>query len=229
MNLVDANLFDLIGVFVGFIFTLFVFSYILGDNPFFKVATSILIGVAAGYALVITIYNIIFPQLIFPLFSDNRNEMILAVVFLIPCALVLTKVSSRLSKLGNPVMAFLVGIGAATAVGGAVTGTIFPQIGKSINILSTQNIINTSIILIGSLATLIFFHFGAVKDSKSGFQTGRIFTGIRMVGQVFIAITFSAIFAGVYFASLTALIERLSFIWGTFNDYIGPIFSGLIK
>jgi len=227
MNIVDSNLLDLTGVFLGFILTLFVFSYAWGDNPLYKVAMNIFVGAAAGYALVITIYNIIFPQLIFPLFSGNRSEMILAVLFLIPCALVLTKVSSRLSKIGNPAMAILVGIGAAAAVGGAVSGTIYPQVGKSINIFENQNIINAGIILIGTLATLIFFHFGSVKDSSGRLPTGRIINGIRQVGQVFIAITFSAIFAGVYFATLTALIERLSFIWVFLKDYLGPTITGL--
>jgi hypothetical protein len=39
--------------------------------------------------------------------------------------------------------------------------------------------------------------------------------GLSKVGQVFIAITFGALFAGVYTAALTAFIERIQFLWNT--------------
>jgi hypothetical protein len=188
---------------------------------------NIFVGVTAGYALIITIYNIIFPQLIYPLFSENHNEMILSVILLIPCALVLTKISPRLSKIGNPAIAILVGIGAATAVGGGVTGTIFPQISKSINIFENQNIINAGIILIGSISTLMFFQFTSIKNTPKRIQTEQISKGIRVVGQLFIAITFGTIFAGVYFATLTAFIERVNFLWSFLHDYLSPIITGL--
>ena len=78
MNLSSATMPDLIGVLVGFTLTLFVFSYAWGDNPFFRIASHLFVGVAAGYATVIVIYNVILPQLIFPLLSGNRGEMILS-------------------------------------------------------------------------------------------------------------------------------------------------------
>ena len=37
------------------------------------------------------------------------------------------------------------------------------------------------------------------------------------VGQIFIAITFGSVFAGVYTVALTALIERVNFIWSIFE------------
>jgi glucan phosphoethanolaminetransferase (alkaline phosphatase superfamily) len=226
MNPFNDSIPDLIGAFLGFTFTLFVFSYAWGDNPFFRIATHIFVGVAAGYATVITIYNVILPQLIFPLLSDNRNEMILAVLYLIPCALVLTKISPRLSKIGNPAMAFLVGIGAAAAVGGAVVGTVSPQVSASIKIFENQNFINAVIILIGTLTTLIYFHFGTQKKSDKPLPPGLVIQGIGWVGQAFIAITFGALFTGVYFAALTALIERFSDIWDILRDFLGPAFVG---
>ncbi|MBU0510537.1 MAG: hypothetical protein KJ638_02400, partial [Chloroflexi bacterium] len=159
MSVLDVTMLDLIGVLLGFTFSIFVLSYIWGDNPFFRLSVHIFVGVAAGYATIVTFYNIILPYLIFPLVSDNRSEMILAVVYLIPAALVLCKISPRLSKLGNPALAMLVGIGAAAAIGGAVIGTIQPQLSASINLFGTNNLIDAAIILLGTLTTLIYFHF----------------------------------------------------------------------
>lgn len=226
MNLFDSNMPDLIGMLLGFTLTLFVFSYAWGDNPFFRLATHIFVGVAAGYATVITVYNVILPQLIMPLLSGNRSEMILAVIYLIPSALLLTKISPHLSKYGNPTMAILVGIGAAAALGGAATGTISPQISASIRIFDNSNIANAGIILIGTLATLIYFQFGVPKKTWKSLPLASVIQGISWVGQVFIAITFSALFAGVYFAALTALIERITYIWILLQDIILPAFTG---
>ena len=41
---------DLLSAILGLIFTLMVFSYLLDDNPLFRVAVYIFIGVSAGYA-----------------------------------------------------------------------------------------------------------------------------------------------------------------------------------
>jgi len=226
MNLSSANMPDLIGALLGFTLTLFVFSYAWGDNPFFRIATHLFVGVAAGYATIIAIYNIILPHLIFPLLSENRGEMILAVIYLVPSALILTKMSSSLSKLGNPSMAILVGIGAAAAAGGAVIGTVSPQVSASINIFKDQNFINASVILVGTLATLIYFHFGRKKKSDQTPPTDQVIQGIGWIGQAFIAITFGALFAGVYFSALTALIERFSFMWIFLRDFLGPAVLG---
>ena len=47
---------DQINLFTGvisFLFTLLIFSYVLGDNPLFRVAVYIFIGVSAGYIAVV--------------------------------------------------------------------------------------------------------------------------------------------------------------------------------
>lgn len=219
MNFLSANMFDYVSGFLGFILTLFVFSYIWEETPFFRVATHLFIGVAAGYTAIITIYNIIIPHLILPFLGGDRNEIMLTAIYLIPCALILMKISPKLAKLGNPAMAILVGIGAASAIGGAVFGTIIPQVSKSIRILETNNSIDAAIIILGTLSTLIYFQFSSHKDSKK-FGLGRIVFNIGLIGQIFIAITFGALFAGVYFAALAALIERLTSIWA----YIQGVF-----
>lgn len=226
MNLMDANMADLIGAFVGFVLTLFVFSYAWGDTPLFRFAVHIFIGVAAGYAAILTLYNVILPQLIFPFFSDNRREMILAAIYLVPAALVLTKMSPRLSKLGTPSMAILVGVGAAAAVGGAVIGTLFPQVGASITLFDHQSIPNAIFILIGTLTTLIYFQFTTPKVTDKPTSKQQAMRVLGWIGQGFIAITFGALFAGVYLAALSALIERFSFLWSVLYDVTLTIFLG---
>jgi hypothetical protein len=224
MNFIDANMADLIGAFVGFVLTLFVFSYAWGDNPLFRFAVHLFIGVAAGYAAILTLYNVILPQLIFPFFNDSRQEMILAAIYLIPAALVLTKMSPRLSRLGTPSMAILVGVGAATAIGGAVLGTLFPQVSTSITLFDHLNIWNALFIVVGTLTTLIYFQFTTKKTGDKPTSRQQTIQVFSWIGQAFIAITFGALFAGVYLAALSALIERFSFLWSVLYDMFLTIF-----
>jgi hypothetical protein len=210
---------DFITAIVSFLFTLMVLSYLVGDNPLFRAAIYIFIGVSAGYAAAVTWYQVLWPKLVLPLISGSMLERVLALIPLLLGMLLLMKLSPRTARLGNPAMAFMVGAGAAVAVGGAVLGTLFPQTQASINLfdLKTGGIISDrifegSIILVGTLTTLVYFHFSA-KATPSGPQSGRLVEILSGIGQVFIAITFGVLFAGAYAAAMTTLIERLSFLW----------------
>ena len=222
---------DLIGAVVGFVFTLLIFSYILGDNPLFRLAIHIFVGVAAGFTVIITYDSVIKPQLIDPLFFGSLEERLLMLIPLLLCILMVTRLSSRLAWLGNPALAYLVGVGGATAVGGAVIGTIFPQVLASINLLDLSSLqsenllrssllsvlINGGLILLGTLTTLIYFHFGARLSTGQTPQRAGVIEVLGTMGQGFIAVTFGLLFAGVYMAALTAFIERVHAIWSFFK------------
>lgn len=215
MSAFDMSSLDLIGAFLGFVLTIFIFSYIWGDNLFFRIATHLFVGVAAGYVAIIVIQNIILPQMIFPFFGGSPNERIFAALFLILGALMLTKVSPRLNALGNPATAYLVGVGAATAIGGAVVGTIFPQTLSSMNTFIDNNIFNAIWIFAATVTTLLYFQF-TMRRKNSEDETAQRpawLETIGQIGQLFIAVTFGALFSGVYLAAITALIERASYLW----------------
>ncbi len=217
------DLLDLIGTLLGFVLTVAVFSYIWGDNLIFRIATHLFIGVTAGYVTIMVIHNVILPQMVFPFIEGDRSAKIFAILFLILGVLMLTKISPRLTKLGNPAVAYLVGVGAAAGVGGAVVGTLFPQASVSMRLFVDQeNPLNALIILAGTLATLAYFHFGIRRGDteEQSSQRPAWLESISSVGQFFIAVTFAALFTGVYLAAITALIERMSFIWNLVKDLI---------
>ena len=62
---------DLIWTLVGFTLTLLIFSYLFGDQPLFRVTTYLFIGVAAGYAAVLILYQIILGRLVYPLMEGS--------------------------------------------------------------------------------------------------------------------------------------------------------------
>jgi hypothetical protein len=203
---------ELVPMLVSFLLTLMVFSYILRDNPLFRLAIHLFIGVAAGYAGAVAWNGVIVPLMIGPFFTafggGGLDTLILALPPFILGLLLLGKLSDRLAWLGSPTMAFLVGVGAATAIGGAVLGTLFPQIAASMNVLNPEGIF----MLLGTVVTLVYFQFSVRAEPDQTPRRSQVLEIVSWGGQVFIAVTFGVIFAGVYSAALTALIERWAFL-----------------
>lgn len=67
-------------------------------------------------------------------------------------------------------------------------------------------------LLLGTVSTLAYFQFGARKRADQAPRRHPAIDALAQIGQVFIAITLGALFAGVFSAALAALIERLDFI-----------------
>ncbi|MCL4528162.1 MAG: hypothetical protein M1282_01970 [Chloroflexi bacterium] len=213
---------DLISGILAFFFSLMILSYLIGDNPLFRIAVYIFVGVSAGYVAAVAFWQAIWPDLIQPLIYGTTLQRALLAIPLVLSVLLLMKISPQLTRLGTPSMAILVGIGSAVAIGGAVTGTLFPQISATINAFDLSKvaspidaIVNGGLILVGVVTTLAYFHFSAGTTAEGSVKRFGLIEIIAFVGGIFVAITLGVLFAGVYSAALTALIERLHF-FGTF-------------
>jgi hypothetical protein len=204
---------------ISFLLTLIVLLYLIGDNPAFRVVVYIFVGVSAGYAASVAWWQVLVPRMVTPIFQPDFINRAIALISLVLGVLLMMKLSPRTARLGSPVIAFMVGIGAAVAVGGAVIGTLFPQIQASYNVFGPSqtesplvHFFEGAIMLIGTVTTLVYFHFGA-KSTPGGPQRNKLVVILSWVGQFFIAVTLGALFAGVFSAALTALIDRLHFLW----------------
>ncbi len=228
-----ARLADPIGAIIGFVLTVMVLSYIIGDNVLFRLAVSIFVGVASGYAAVLILYNVLWYRVLVPVFqaiaAGQTEGLLTYAVQVAPAAILgiwmMTKGTPALARGGTPVLAFLTGVGAATVIAGAVRGTIFPQSEAAMNLLNIQTapqelnrlvgwFINGVIALVGTVTTLIYFQFGT-RRQEEGVPTQRSIAldYVSTAGQAFIVITLGVLFAGVYIAALSALVDRIQFIW----------------
>jgi hypothetical protein len=207
-------------------------SYLIGDNPLFRAAVYVFVGVTAGYVAAVAVNEIILPLLIQPLASGAAfsNPALAAslVVPLLGSILLVFKAFPRLSQLGQLPMAYLVGVGAAVAIGGAILGTLLPQINATFNNFDVDFAVarnNDPIfamvqgvsILVGIIGTLAYFHFGASQKADGSVQRALPINVLSWVGRFYIAVTFGVLFAGVYIAALSALIERMDSIRGFFT------------
>jgi len=221
---------------MGFLFTLLVFSYVLGDNPLFRIAVYIFVGVSSGYIAVIAWWQVIMPRLVYPLMSaitsGSMLDLGLILVLFLAAILLLMKASPSLTGMGRIVMAFLVGVGAAVTLAGALMGTLIPQVLGTINAfdmtsasgnigLFIEVITNGVIILAGTVLTLAYFHFGARPKADGSMHRLGLIEILAWGGRIFIGIALGAVFAGVYSAALTSLIERISSLINFITDLLG--------
>jgi len=218
-----APLLDSIGIAVAVILTLFVFSYLLGDNILFRLAEHIFVGVSVGYAVVAVFYAVVGPKLLTPLGEavSNKDWMRagLLATYLVMGLLLLTKPSRRLSWLGNLSVAILLGVGAALAISGALFGTLLPQVNATADIgLYTERygqalgLFSGILVLVGAAGVLIHFHFGAGDEGRLAGARARVVQVWGGLGRWFIVIAFAATLATVFMSRLSLLIAQVQFL-----------------
>jgi hypothetical protein len=214
---------EVISAVFGFLLTLMVFSYLIGDNPMFRIAIYLFIGVASGYAAAVIVRDVLFTKFqSLPL--NNPAQLLIGLIPFLLAATLLAKLSPRISWIGNFAMAVLVGVGAATALGGALTGTLLPQAESAMGAFNTSSmfgLLEGGVMLTGTVLTLAYFQFGAKRAEDGTVRRTAIFESLAWLGRIFIAITFGVLFAGVYMAALTAMIERLSSIINLVKSLLG--------
>lgn len=219
---------EFISALIGLVMTLLVFSYLIGDNPLFRFAIYLFIGISSGYAATAVWHYLLVPRLFSRL--GDLNQLVLLVVPLILGISLLAKLSPRIAWLGNFAMAVLVGVGAATAVGGALIGTLLPQAQAAIDAFDWGapgspnffvRLFEGTVMLLGTVLTLASFQFTAGRAPDGTVKRNPVFEGIAWSGRLFIAITLGVLFAGVYMAALTAMIERLSSLINFIRQVIG--------
>jgi len=214
---------------IGLILTLLIFSYLINDNPLFRMALYLFIGVASGYAAAVTWQYVLAPRVAILLQSSDPNLWVLTAIPLLLGFSLLAKLFPKLSWLGSFAMAILVGVGAATALGGAALGTLIPQVGAAIKALDFRSapiggfakLVEGGVMLAGTVFTLAFFQFSAGRAPDGTPKRNAAFEIVAWIGRLFIAVTFGVLFAGVYMAALTAMIERLTSLINFVRQLIG--------
>ncbi|MCI0398644.1 MAG: hypothetical protein L0332_02245 [Chloroflexi bacterium] len=198
------NLGNLSGLLFGFILTILVFSFVIRDNFLYRLAVHLLVGVSAGYAVVVVVGEVLYP-VVQNIISDPVSEGL----WLFPLALgglLFLKVFPQTAMIGNSAMAVLVAIGAAVGLVGAVAGTLFPQV-----IAEYTNGLIGFVAGLLTICTLFYFHFTGRLTPEGQVVLPPWQQYVGFVGRVVITITLAALFAGALSTSLVLLTERVGF------------------
>jgi hypothetical protein len=217
------------GTWVAALLTLAIFSFLYKDNPVYKMAEHIFIGVSAGYMVALEYWNVFVPNLWNPLVSGG--EYILLVPFALGL-LLFTRFSPRASWLSRWAIAAMVGSYAGFAVIGALQGDLIAQVRASMiplysaeavasvslaesaneYIFALLGVIQNPLIIIGLLTTLVYFFFS--REHRGGLGVA------SRIGIYFLMISFGASFGYTVMSRVSLLIGRLHFLM---SDWLGII------
>ena len=204
-------MFEMIGVWCVVLLTLSIFSYLYGDNPFYKAAEHIFVGISAGYIFTITFWDTIWPNLFGRLFPDYvKAGFEFDWTYIFPFILgvfMLFRLSKKYDWLSRISIAYIVGMMAGLKFYVFLNSNLLTQIKSStVNLAGTYySIINEVIILIGVISGLVYFFF-----SKE--HTG-IVGKVSRIGIYFLMIKFGASFG-------FAVMGRISLLIGRFEELI---------
>jgi len=218
---VTPEILEFAGLILGAVLTIMIFSYLVGDNPLYRLALHLFIGALVGYSFGVVLRDVLISIVLAQLLADP-----LAVVIpLVLGILVLFKGFPKQAYIGNFSVAYLAGVGAAVALGGALLGTIVPQVGAAGRALSPASLasfrmgpLDGLLIIVGTICTLMAFNFTARKQQGIAGAWGRIVGLLAWLGRGFLLFAFGTAFAGALTASLSIFIGRIQYLIDVFID-----------
>jgi hypothetical protein len=193
-----------IGVWIAALLTLAIYSFLYKDNPFYKVAENIFVGVSAGYWAVILWFNYAWPNLFEPVIIRGNF------VYLIPIVvgfMMFAPLIPKISWLIRIPLTFTMGVAMALVILQRIQGEIFPQLQATflpLSGVSFLQLISNLLIIFGVISTLIYFYFSKAHKGVLGI--------LAKVGIWFMMIAFGASFGYTVMARISLLIGRVYFL-----------------
>ncbi len=201
-----------IGIWVAGILTIAIFSFLYKDNPFFRFAEHLLVGVSAGYYLVQYTFSAFYKKLYVPVFEEGNFWLIFGGLLGI---LMFTRLARRTEWIARYPVAFYVSAWAGYVIPSYIQvrilqqaqSTMFNPVG-----MSAGELISHLVLLIGVLTTLFYFYFSI--EHKGGLRT------LSKIGITFLMIGFGATFGYNVMGRISLLIGRFQFM---FTDWLGLV------
>ncbi|MBC8383324.1 MAG: hypothetical protein H8E22_05935 [Candidatus Cloacimonetes bacterium] len=196
---------ETIGIWIAAFLTLCMFSFLYKDNPFYKFAEHLFVGVSMGYYIPYTYYNAFIPYAYEPLFL--KKEYILIIPFIIGF-LYWFRFSSKYSWVSRYPIAFSMGM-----VGMGVPMNMHANVLVQMRTMMLPlNSINIILIFVGTISILLYFFFSKAHKGVYGKFTS--------IGVWFMMVGFGASFGYTVMARISLLIGRIQFLLG---DWLGLI------
>lgn len=216
---------ETLGTWIAAFLTLSILSFLYKDNPFYKFAEHLFVGISAAYWAVFSYHNILIPNLVQPLFKEGR------VLFLIPLLLgimMLLRLVPRVSWVSRWPLAFIVGTysgyyfitylqtNAMEQVRATLVSFIEVEAWRALflhpGLIGFLKAIANPVMVIGVITGIIYFFFS--REHKG------VFGGLAKVGIWFLMIAFGASFGYTVMARISLLIGRMLFL---LRDWLGVI------
>lgn len=196
------------GTFIAAGITLSLYSFLYKDNPLFKFAENLYVGVAAAYTLTQIWYTVLLADVVRPLSELDRESMgnlWLIVPTLLGFFMLTQLSSSKFSWLSRIAFAFVVGLGSGLAIPRTIAANVLAQLEPTMQpITATWDGLNLLIILVGVVTVLVYFFYSVEHTGPVGVAS--------KIGIWFLMISFGASFGYTIMARLSLLIGRVGFL-----------------
>jgi hypothetical protein len=203
---------------VGALLTVFTFSFLYKDNPLYKIAEHLVVGVSAGYFVIILYYNGLRPNLFNHLFLENtwtpKYDELWYIIPLILGLMMYFRFSKKLSWVSRYPIAFYMGIATGLAIPLEMKNRVVQQVYGTVvrmgfdfgnpGFLGVAQGIWDWLVVILTVSCLIYFFFS--KQHKGWFG------GVAKVGIYTLMIGFGASFGYTVMARISLFIQRVQFL-----------------
>jgi hypothetical protein len=203
---------DQLATWVAALATLVVFGGLFGERRLFAWSQHMLAGLATGYLALLAITEVIVPRLAEPLIADPAGRPDLVVELGLVAVTAATPWIPRI--VGAVPLSIAIGALAAFALGGAVVGTLLPQLaaavarpetGMAATLASAAAAVVTGLVLLG------FLH---------GTPRGRLLTGAASCGRWLLLAGIGGWLGYLLLSRLVLLVDRIAFLLG---DWLGVL------
>ncbi|MDZ4805580.1 MAG: hypothetical protein SGI90_12035 [Candidatus Eisenbacteria bacterium] len=218
-------------IWVSALLTLAIYSYLYRDNPVYKFAEYLFVGLAAGYYFTIYYRNTLIPNLIDPILAGPKDLNYFW--YIVPIGLsilLLSRFVPSISWLSRWPIGFMVGAFAGLAIIGNAQGDLISQVQANLlplvdpdsvtgfnnasgiggKLLGILWMFGNILLIVGLITTLIFFFFSLEHKGPVG--------ATAKVGVYFLMLSFGASFGFTVMSRISLLLERLRFLYG---DWLG--------
>jgi hypothetical protein len=202
------------GVIVAGVLTLAIFSFLYKDNPFYKFAEHLLVGVSAGYYMINYFYSSVIRKFYVPVFQQGD-------LWLLPGGILGLLMFGRLHKKLQWVSRYSIALYVASWCGylipSVIQERILVQVGGTLppplQGASVWGVLGPLFLLVGVCSILIYFYFSLEHVGV----TGRI----SKIGIVFLMVGFGASFGYTVMGRVSLLIGRFQFLFQELPKTLG--------
>ena len=195
-----------IGIWVSALLTLFAFSFLYKDNPFFRFAESLFAGVSLGYYVGIVLNQTLMPNMIVPLRTDFAQNWDLLGAGIVG-GLLFMRYVPKISWISRYALAIYVAYYIGLDFTRRLHGEVLPQLSRTMLPLLpiSWTMLGVSLVfVIGVYSVLVYFFFSKEQNAVT--------SRIARVGIWFLMISFGAGFGFTVMGRMALLIGRLNFL-----------------
>ncbi len=192
------------GIWAGAIMCLFLFSILAKDNPGYRLAENVFVGINAGIAVSVAVTS--FRSTVWAPFTGGKYVLAVPIVLGL---LLYTNYVPSISHYNRASLALLIGSSAGVAIRGLIGTQIVAQISATFLNL-TSNTLNGLIIVLSTLAALSYFLL--TMPGSKGYGV------LSKAGRYCLMVAFGAQFGNTVMARVSSLIGTVTLI---VKDWLG--------